>query len=160
MNLNGREPSAQVDINNQVKSNITFRINTIENMQQLNPGNQNMGLYHATIEISPAGLGPVTARINVIKGRATVDIMVKNSHVSEIVKSHLAELREQFAQSDMQIDNINVQYSNQKQQEYDHQASREFNEDAGDIKTNTSSNKLKNSEKNRVNEDALIDTYI
>lgn len=76
----------------------------------------NKQIVDARIKIYPPELGPMLAKLKIDKNNAELIITTENAKVKEIVESNLAQLREKFQQSDINLTSIQVQTHSQTSQ--------------------------------------------
>lgn len=80
----------------------------VELSQSMSNAELNLTTYHANIKIYPPELGKVTARMKMDKNVATLEITAENKQVKALIQNHLSNLREQFSQSNIQLNKIEV----------------------------------------------------
>lgn len=109
----------------------------IELSQSMSNAELNLTTYHANIKIYPPELGKVTAKMKMDKNIATLEITAENKQVKALIQNHLSSLREQFNQSNIQLNKIEVITVESKEQtetalndQRDGQAPREGAEEA------------------------------
>jgi len=146
--------------NEMLSANVAFHF---ENIDQVKEKSLGTGTHHININITPPELGPVSARLKMTaENRVELEILAKNNDVAQVIKSQLHALREQFTNTDIRLDAINVQTddslsenSNNKDSNYNQTVPVDYLNSAGD-----NASVLKVREKTQKTADTLIDAYI
>lgn len=68
----------------------------------------NLTTYHANIKIYPPELGKITARLKLDKNSAELEVVAENKQVKALLETHIVALKEQFSNSNIQLDKINI----------------------------------------------------
>lgn len=122
---------------------------------------QEKNIYQAHIKIYPPELGSVRAELKVDKNNAELVIVAENEKVKQIIEANLSQLKESFAQSNINLTNIhvNVQTASSDGKDQHNQQGR-ANHLSEDNQQSTEMNKHKATSaplKKRL--DAIVDTY-
>lgn len=64
--------------------------------------------YTAQLNLHPAELGQITAKIEVIQGAATITFITEHAHAQQLMEHHLPELRNVFQNSDLNLTSVNI----------------------------------------------------
>ncbi len=64
--------------------------------------------YTAQINLHPAELGQISAKIEVNQGATTITFMAEHVHVQKLMEHHLAELHNAFQNSDLNLTSVNI----------------------------------------------------
>jgi flagellar hook-length control protein FliK len=120
--------------------------------------------YDAKIKIYPPELGPVLANLKVDKNSADLVIWAQNNHVAALIESNLGHLKEKFAQSDINLNSIQVQTLQGQEQQSDTKGQQNNNRNNESLidsaGLNVSENTIKRAPKgSSQSPNTIIDTY-
>ncbi len=87
----------------------------VEMNQSMSNAELNLTTYHANIKIYPPELGKVTAKMRMDKNEANLEITAENKQVKAILQGHLNTLREQFSQSNITLNKIDIILADNKE---------------------------------------------
>lgn len=86
----------------------------VEVQQTVSNAEINLAHYQANIKIYPPELGKVSAKLKMDKNSATLVVTAETKEVKALIETNLAGLREQFANSNIQLDRIEVTLADNK----------------------------------------------
>lgn len=114
--------------------------------------------FHINLKIYPPDLGKIIAKITVKNQSNELIIITQSEHDKKIVEAHVNQLKDQFNQMNMSLDQVHVQTSTQNDQSRQDNRTAQPDENNNNMKNQTVNKKLENEHKTRS--DALIDTYV
>lgn len=86
----------------------------VEVQQTVSNAEINLAHYQANIKIYPPELGKVSAKLKMDKNSATLVVTAETKEVKALIETNLAGLREQFSNSNIQLDRIEVTLADNK----------------------------------------------
>lgn len=118
-------------------------------------------VYNAKIKIYPPELGHITAKLKVDKNSTELVILTENNHVKNIVESNLAQLKDSFAKSDINLTTVHVDTANS--QATSNGQNKNNNSAGGKFAASDDNDLIKkqpiNAEKSNKSSDKIVDTY-
>jgi flagellar hook-length control protein FliK len=87
--------------------------------------------FTAQIKVHPEELGPITAKIEIKEGVATLTFLTEHPHVKQLMEANLPELRQAFQQSHLNLNTVDVQSGGSQDKKEPHQPFYHPEEDDG-----------------------------
>ncbi|MEE9336312.1 MAG: flagellar hook-length control protein FliK [Granulosicoccaceae bacterium] len=124
----------------------------------------NEKLSRATINVTPANLGPITVSVDVENQNMSVSIITNNAAAKEAIDHLLPRMREHFATEGYQQVSVDVSSQQDRQSNLRNQSEHSFEHEA-DAEADLTNSELDHAENNPANaheraSTSLIDTYV
>jgi flagellar hook-length control protein FliK len=121
----------------------------------------NLTTYHANIKIYPPELGKITAKLKMDRNETNLEITAENKQVKALLQGHLTTLREQFTNSNIQLNKIEIVLAEPKESNTANPDGRREKEETSETvaaePNDTKAPKAKTSKKTSEN---VVDAYV
>lgn len=111
--------------------------------------------YTAQINLHPAELGQITAKIEVIQGATTITFMTEHAHVQKLMEHHLPELHNVFQNSELNLTSVNIHNGDAQDKRESSAYQRPEEDDLNLIDNHSKSIGINNNQRKK----SIIDTY-
>lgn len=88
----------------------------------------NMANYRVNIKIYPPELGKITASLKMDKKSTSLEVIAETKEVKAMLQNHLSLLKEQFNQSNIQLDKVEVYLAGDQQRNAKHEGEEPYQE--------------------------------
>lgn len=89
---------------------------SVEITRSMNPADINLANYQVKIKIYPPELGKITASLKLSKNSTSLEVVAETKEVKALLQTHLSSLKEQFTQSNVHLEKVDVFLANEKQE--------------------------------------------
>lgn len=93
-----------------VSSQITMELMSLQPEVISTGAGVNIDSYTAQIKIHPEELGPITAKIEMNDGIASITFMTEHAHVKQLMEVNLPELRHAFQNSSLNLTSVDIHH--------------------------------------------------
>lgn len=158
-------PSSTVHINTPMSQTVVWQNEFGRALVQLGQQAQNTGVQHAEIRVEPAELGPLRIVLSITESIANATIYAAHAQTRLTVEQALPQLQQQLAQAGLSLGDANVSEQplfSQSEQHAEQNSSNKnttFSLDHNEQTTNNPTLLASNTSNQRIDPNAIIDTF-
>jgi flagellar hook-length control protein FliK len=119
----------------------------------------NMANYRVNIKIYPPELGKITASLKMDKKSTSLEVVAETKEVKAMLQNHLSLLKEQFNQSNIQLDKVEVRLAGDQQRDTKQESEAPYQEFEEPMAEETNQ-KPSASIKKRSTAENAVDAYV